>query len=60
MTDQKKIIKTSTRLPADLHDQLTKIAEEQGRAFNNFVVNVLRDYVKRGEWLYDRESDDGK
>lgn len=61
MTDHKKLITTTTRLPADLHEQVARAAEEQDRPFNNFVVHALRDYLKRSQWLDDhRSSDDGK
>jgi len=59
MTDQKKTIQTSGRWPEDLHEQITKAAEESGRSFNSFVIQTMRKEMKRGEWL-ERESDDGK
>lgn len=59
MSNKKETVQTSGRWPADLHEQITRAAEESGRSFNGFVVHALRKEIKRGEWL-DRSSDDGK
>ena len=52
-------IKTSLRLPPELHEQAVAAASECDRTLNNFIVQAVRNELKRGNWL-DRSIDDGK
>ena len=47
--DQEKKIRTNIILDPAFRAKLDELAKEQNRSFNNFVVTVLQEYVKRIE-----------
>ena len=49
MADSEKKIRTNIILDKELKAKVEAIAKEQNRSFNNFVVTVLQEYVKRLE-----------
>lgn len=49
MGDQEKKIRTNIILDPAFKTKLDELAKEQNRSFNNFVVTVLQEYVKRIE-----------
>lgn len=59
MTKIKAPVKTSLRLPPELHEQAVAAAGECDRTLNNFIVQAVREKLQRGDWL-DRSIDDGK
>ena len=46
-----KIADTNTRtmltIPKELKATLTDIAKNENRSFNNLIITILRDYLKR-------------
>jgi predicted HicB family RNase H-like nuclease len=49
MADQEKKIRTNIILTQEFKAKLDALAKEQNRSFNNFVITVLQEYVKRAE-----------
>lgn len=46
MDDKKKMSAFSIRLPEELHEEIRKLADKDGRSVNNMIVKILTDYVK--------------
>ncbi|MCM3110044.1 toxin-antitoxin system HicB family antitoxin [Lederbergia lenta] len=42
MSDQSRVL---LRLPSDLHEKLKTMAENDNRSLNNYLVNLLDEYV---------------
>ena len=49
MPETKKKIRTNIILTQEFKAKLEALAKEQNRSFNNFVITVLQEYVKRIE-----------
>ena len=49
MPETEKKIRTNIILTQEFKAKLEALAKEQNRSFNNFVVTVLQEYVKRIE-----------
>lgn len=49
MADSEKKVRTNIILDPAFKAKLDELAKEQNRSFNNFVVTVLQEYVKRIE-----------
>lgn len=49
MAESEKKIRTNIILDKEFKAKVEAIAKEQNRSFNNFVVTVLQEYVKRLE-----------
>lgn len=39
-------MRLTIRLPKDLHDRLTEMAQRDTRSLNNLMVVVLREYIE--------------
>lgn len=59
MSNAEKPVSTTVRLPPDLHKRAASAAVECDRTMNNFIINAIRNELKRSDWL-DRSTDDGK
>ena len=49
MPETEKKIRTNIILTQEFKAKLEALAKEQNRSFNNFVITVLQEYVKRAE-----------
>ena len=49
MPETEKKIRTNIILTQEFKAKLEALAKEQNRSFNNFVITVLQEYVKRIE-----------
>jgi hypothetical protein len=47
MTERKPRISTIARLPADLHQRIKQLAEQEGRSFNAQLIVLLKDALNR-------------
>jgi predicted DNA-binding protein len=43
----REVMQTSLRLPFELHERISKIAEKQGIPINALIVTVLWEYLKK-------------
>ena len=48
----------SLRIPEDLHEDLTKMADEESRSLHNLIIVTLRAAVAR--WKREHVADDGR
>lgn len=51
MTTQKDFVKTSLRVPRDLHDQIHAAADEAERTFNAELLHRLRSTFKAKRFI---------
>lgn len=47
MSTEKKTTRTNITIEIELKKQLEIIAKEQNRSFNNLIITVLKDYLKK-------------
>lgn len=57
---KQKVVTTTLRLPEQMHAQVVDVAFETHIPFNSFVLQAIREKLKRADWLDQRETDDGK
>jgi hypothetical protein len=47
MPKAKPIVTTTTRIPADLHERVKQLAEQENRSFNAMLVELLKGALNR-------------
>ena len=45
MAISKENTRTNITIPKDMKEQLTNIAANENRSFNNLVITILKDYL---------------
>jgi predicted HicB family RNase H-like nuclease len=60
MSTKPKTITTTLRIPEDMHGRAAIASDELHIPLNSFVLQAISEKLKRGDWLDQRETDDGK
>lgn len=40
------VLKFSLRMPEDIHTEIKKLADQDDRSLNNYIVKVLENHIK--------------